>query len=170
VEQCPVRQAGACAYDAGAGKSSLINALRLGRHRPDAEISLGMSGGQASGVDVYGVPPLRIPQSALQGSAPQLGDISQDVSSGDDISEDHSSSSQGASTSKQQQEFLKIGELSRIGRGMHTTTSVSLISLPQGGRLADTPGFSQPTLEAVNSTVSTVPQHVPSPSPCHQLS
>ena len=36
--------------------------------------------------------------------------------------------------------FLVVGEMSRSGRGMHTTTTVTLIQLQGGGLLADTPG------------------------------
>ena len=36
--------------------------------------------------------------------------------------------------------FLVVGEMSRSGRGMHTTTTVTLIRLQGGGLLADTPG------------------------------
>ncbi|MEN9208630.1 MAG: ribosome small subunit-dependent GTPase A [Gloeomargarita sp. GMQP_bins_120] len=35
----------------------------------------------------------------------------------------------------------------KTGRGRHTTRNVQLLPLPQGGMLADTPGFQQPTLE-----------------------
>lgn len=49
--------------------------------------------------------------------------------------------------------FLTVGELSHMGRGMHTTTCVTLIPLEGGARLADTPGFSQPSLEYVASQV-----------------
>ncbi|MCS7032012.1 MAG: ribosome small subunit-dependent GTPase A [Gloeomargarita sp. SKYG116] len=35
----------------------------------------------------------------------------------------------------------------KTGRGRHTTRHVQLLPLPQGGMLADTPGFSQPTLD-----------------------
>ncbi|SFJ61743.1 ribosome small subunit-dependent GTPase A [Thermoflavimicrobium dichotomicum] len=39
---------------------------------------------------------------------------------------------------------LQTGEVSRkIGRGRHTTRQVELLLLPQGGQVADTPGFSQ---------------------------
>jgi ribosome biogenesis GTPase len=40
--------------------------------------------------------------------------------------------------------LLQTGEISaRLGRGKHTTRHVELISLPVGGQVADTPGFSQ---------------------------
>lgn len=39
---------------------------------------------------------------------------------------------------------LATGEVShKLGRGKHTTRTVELISLPEGGQVADTPGFSQ---------------------------
>jgi ribosome biogenesis GTPase len=39
---------------------------------------------------------------------------------------------------------LETAEISnRLGRGRHTTRHVELVPLPQGGRVADTPGFSQ---------------------------
>ena len=37
-------------------------------------------------------------------------------------------------------DFLAVGEMSRMGGGMHTTTSATLIRLKGGGLLADTPG------------------------------
>lgn len=37
---------------------------------------------------------------------------------------------------------LEVGEVSRIERGRHTTRHCELILLPEGGLLADTPGFS----------------------------
>jgi hypothetical protein len=39
--------------------------------------------------------------------------------------------------------------MSKIGRGKHTTRTVTLIPLPGGGLLADTPGFNMPTLDRV---------------------
>lgn len=39
---------------------------------------------------------------------------------------------------------IETAEISnRLGRGRHTTRHVELVPLPQGGRVADTPGFSQ---------------------------
>ncbi|EPS60600.1 hypothetical protein M569_14201, partial [Genlisea aurea] len=44
-------------------------------------------------------------------------------------------------------EEQRIGEVSkRSGRGKHTTRNVSLLPLPGGGYLADTPGLNQPSL------------------------
>ncbi|CAN8238628.1 unnamed protein product [Cochlearia groenlandica] len=41
----------------------------------------------------------------------------------------------------------RVGEVStRSGRGKHTTRNVSLLPLSEGGYLADTPGFNQPSL------------------------
>ncbi|GFY88137.1 minichromosome maintenance (MCM2/3/5) family protein [Actinidia rufa] len=47
-------------------------------------------------------------------------------------------------------EDQRVGEVStRSGRGKHTTRNVSLLPLSGGGYLADTPGFSQPSLTKV---------------------
>lgn len=44
---------------------------------------------------------------------------------------------------------LRVGEVSgKLARGRHTTRHVELFELPQGGLLADTPGFNQPELTA----------------------
>lgn len=44
-------------------------------------------------------------------------------------------------------EEQRVGEVStRSGRGKHTTRHVSLLPLSEGGYLADTPGFNQPSL------------------------
>ncbi|KFK41148.1 hypothetical protein AALP_AA2G091700 [Arabis alpina] len=44
-------------------------------------------------------------------------------------------------------EDQRVGEVSsRSGRGKHTTRNVSLLALSEGGYLADTPGFNQPSL------------------------
>ncbi|KAI8472702.1 MAG: hypothetical protein J3K34DRAFT_384159 [Monoraphidium minutum] len=47
--------------------------------------------------------------------------------------------------------FLAVGDMSKIGRGKHTTRVVRLIPLPGGGLVADTPGFGLPTLDGVGS-------------------
>eukprot|EP00850_Spirogloea_muscicola_P011142 SM000068S20574 [mRNA] locus=s68:249214:251196:- [translate_table: standard] len=47
---------------------------------------------------------------------------------------------------------VRVGAVSdRSGRGRHTTRHVSMLHLPLGGLLADTPGFAQPSLGAVSS-------------------
>eukprot|EP00850_Spirogloea_muscicola_P013867 SM000096S24896 [mRNA] locus=s96:394062:396180:+ [translate_table: standard] len=47
---------------------------------------------------------------------------------------------------------VRVGGVSdRSGRGRHTTRHVSMLRLPLGGLLADTPGFAQPSLGAVSS-------------------
>jgi len=50
-------------------------------------------------------------------------------------------------------EAVQVSEVSsRSGKGRHTTRHVSLLRLPgDGGLLADTPGFSQPSLNLVTS-------------------
>lgn len=43
---------------------------------------------------------------------------------------------------------LRVGEVSgKLARGRHTTRHVELFELPNGGLLADTPGFNQPELD-----------------------
>ncbi|CAI9785083.1 unnamed protein product [Fraxinus pennsylvanica] len=57
-------------------------------------------------------------------------------------------------------EEQRVGEVSmRSGRGKHTTRHVSLLPLSEGGYLADTPGFSQPSLMKV--TKQSLAQHFP---------
>jgi ribosome biogenesis GTPase / thiamine phosphate phosphatase len=45
---------------------------------------------------------------------------------------------------------LRVGEVSgKLSRGRHTTRHVELFELPNGGLLADTPGFNQPDLDCL---------------------
>lgn len=47
---------------------------------------------------------------------------------------------------------LETGDISlRLGRGKHTTRVVQLINLPEGGMVADTPGFSQLDFAEISS-------------------
>lgn len=58
-------------------------------------------------------------------------------------------------------EDQRIGEVSlRSGRGKHTTRHVSLLPISEGGYMADTPGFNQPSLLKVTkqSLASTFPE------------
>ncbi len=54
---------------------------------------------------------------------------------------------------------LAIGETSRkLGRGRHTTRTVTVFTLPNGGRVADTPGFSSlDVIEASSLTKDDLP-------------
>ncbi|KAM3202774.1 small ribosomal subunit biogeneis GTPase RsgA 1, mitochondrial isoform X1 [Capsicum annuum] len=57
-------------------------------------------------------------------------------------------------------EEQRVGEVSvRSGRGKHTTRHVSLLPLPDGGYLADTPGFNQPSL--IEVTKNSLAHHFP---------
>lgn len=57
-------------------------------------------------------------------------------------------------------EEQRVGEVSaRSGKGKHTTRHVSLLPLSEGGYLADTPGFSQPSLMKV--TKKSLAQYFP---------
>ncbi|MEH2094655.1 small ribosomal subunit biogenesis GTPase RsgA [Nostoc sp.] len=45
---------------------------------------------------------------------------------------------------------LRVGEVSgKLARGRHTTRHIELFELPNGGLLADTPGFNQPDMDCV---------------------
>ncbi|HYX17666.1 MAG TPA: small ribosomal subunit biogenesis GTPase RsgA [Nostoc sp.] len=45
---------------------------------------------------------------------------------------------------------LRVGEVSgKLARGRHTTRHIELFELPNGGMLADTPGFNQPDMDCI---------------------
>jgi len=147
----------------GAGKSSLINALRLGRHRAqDEEEEAPVFGGGRHGSweeeeDADDVQWMT--GSTGEEAGEEAGESPAACSSSDEKQRAlsgaaASSSSSGASTpgAAAADEFLVVGDMSKIGRGKHTTRVVRLISLPGAGLMADTPGFGLPTLDGVSST------------------
>lgn len=107
----------------GAGKSSLINAIRTGRHK-----------------EGY-VPASSLPPPSIFASI-ESREINNGVDKLTAVVDDEA---------QMESSFLAVGDVSKIGRGQHTTTTVSLIRLPKGGLLADTPGFSQPALAHIES-------------------
>ncbi|GIL45870.1 hypothetical protein Vafri_3004 [Volvox africanus] len=149
----------------GAGKSSLINFLRLGKHRPDLQAGTDDTTGAEAAVG----PPagdnvtrlVQLPSTVVQGYGPH--DASGSTLRCEDVKvEDGEEGGDGEQVPQRRRkehgggvtasaadtpEFLAVGSLSRIGRGMHTTTAVTLLRLLGGGWLADTPGFGQPTLD-----------------------
>ncbi len=51
---------------------------------------------------------------------------------------------------------LRVGEVSgKLAKGRHTTRHVELFELPNGGLLADTPGFNQPDLDCTPEELAT---------------
>jgi len=85
--------------------------------------------------------------NAVEGGLVQLHDVAQSQTETDgDLSRPY--------------DVLDVGQVSsRTGRGKHTTRNISLIRLSNGGFLADTPGFSQPSLVGLNS--KTLPECFP---------
>ena len=108
---------GVTAGPSGAGKSSLINALRTGRHREDSD-----------GPSVLQLP-LPLPSLQPDGYSPTRD---KDNRGDDGCSEpmavaDELAASAGAPDFSS---YLAVGDVSRMGRGRHTTRSVTLLTLP----------------------------------------
>lgn len=143
----------------GVGKSSLINAIRLGRHRADEDEMEGEEEEEEEEEDRRRA--ARAQRGRRQGQREAAGMDANDTGSPSSESRVQSSRQQQQVQTQVQPKagadtlgFLEVGDLTRYGRGMHTTTAVRLIPLVGGGKLADTPGFSQPSLERVSSAVS----------------
>ena len=112
----------------GAGKSSLINAIRTGRHKQGY-------------VPASPLPP---PSFITSKTVTRVGNDEKE-------GEGEGEGEEEKRSMVEEESFLAVGDVSKIGRGQHTTTTVSLIRLPKGGLLADTPGFSQPALSHIES-------------------
>ncbi|GFR42533.1 hypothetical protein Agub_g3438, partial [Astrephomene gubernaculifera] len=183
----------AVAGPSGSGKSSLINSLRLGRHRPDLLLSregdanddprvtdaadddaadrelVALEEAEGCGDEEEGDDETAANAAMTHGKKGgkkknrggeeqngKEGGGSSSAQKGADVSDPRVSggSSKGGADgdAAAAAEFLAVGDLSRTGRGMHTTTAVRLLPLLGGGWLADTPGFGQPTLEDIPSS------------------
>lgn len=122
----------AIAGPSGVGKSSLINAMRSADGSFDtAADAIGAGGGNKSRASVSG------------GGAADWEDALEDVPA-DDADNDLV-----AAPAWEVQTVKAISGRSR--RGRHTTRHVSLLRLPGGGLLADTPGFGLPSLDDVTT-------------------
>ncbi|KAG1680750.1 hypothetical protein FOA52_008083 [Chlamydomonas sp. UWO 241] len=132
-------------------KSSLINALIFGRHRPDQAPLFNLDG-------LLSQHPELLPRSAALSVAGARGGEELSAGGGGEGGEGRGFVDVDVDYYEEEEEegpveegFIKVGEISKTGRGKHTTTTVTLVKLPDGGTLADTPGFSQPGLSLVSS-------------------
>ncbi|GMH42942.1 hypothetical protein BSKO_10864 [Bryopsis sp. KO-2023] len=71
----------------------------------------------------------------------------------------HGSSTGGENLEDEGGKLQSVQEVSSIGRGKHTTRTISFLDLPGGGLLADTPGFNLPDLTMV--TLKNLPELFP---------
>ena len=124
----------AIAGPSGVGKSSLINALRCteGASNTDADV-IGAGGGNKSRTGASG------------GGASDWEELAEDAP-GDEVGY---GDGLRAGPAWEVQTVKAVSGRSR--RGRHTTRHVSLLRLPGGGLLADTPGFGLPSLEHVTT-------------------
>lgn len=122
----------------GVGKSSLINALRCAQPSVTSDAS-------AAG---FTIPDLPAP-SAIPTPRDADGDLSAasfEIGGG-----------AGAAVDAAPQAVAHVSR--RNGRGRHTTRNVTLLQLPMGGLLADTPGFSYPSVEDLSPEM--LPRYFP---------
>ena len=130
----------------GVGKSSLINALRGvdGAAAVSAGDLVGAGGANKGRHATSGGGGVRDWQVAEDVEAElELDDLAAEAADGD-----------AAATASPFFELQSVKSVSdRSRRGKHTTRHVSLLRLPGGGLLADTPGFSLPGLEHVTSRI-----------------
>lgn len=122
----------------GVGKSSLINALR------------GVDGAMVvTGGDILGAGGGNKGRHHTSGGGLLDWHALHDDDGGDDEEANEDTAQDKGGTPFELQTVKSISGRSR--RGRHTTRHVSLLRLPEGGLLADTPGFSLPGLEHVTS-------------------
>lgn len=117
----------------GVGKSSIINALR--------QRALGLWGEESAG---------RASERASFGEAGEEGFAEEDGEGGWEASSKGMAAAAAAGLEGEDDAGVTLQEVGsvsrRIGRGRHTTRNVTLLEVPGGGLLADTPGFNQPDL------------------------
>ena len=128
----------------GVGKSSLINALRGvdGAAAVSAGDLVGAGGANKGRGNTSGGGGFRDWQLDEE-TAPELDELAAEAGDGN--------AAPATFPSFELQSVKSVSDRSR--RGKHTTRHVSLLRLPGGGLLADTPGFSLPGLEHVTSRI-----------------
>lgn len=128
----------------GAGKSSIINRIKLDalqHQRIDFAFSTGRN----------------TPENIIATEAQMRDDAQNELSTLEDALPEGisaTSSVRGAGGAKDegvadsQGQLQSVRKVSRSGTGRHTTRNVDLLAMPQGGYLADTPGFGLPDVAA----------------------